>query len=238
MKNRYKLTITYLALIGFGGNKLKLTRLWWLFYIFIPKVTILQDFVELPPDDMQKLLVSNTVSIINIKISRWLSEVSGAFSCVGTLLTCCLMFRTRIWSLRWVCWAPTRTSTRRRWTVAAWPRTSTWRWPTRTSSSARGAATPATRTATRRWSRRCPCWSWTPPPWCCWAWWASSTSASRPSPHTSQHHPASPATSASSHCCFKGNWITTIRQPVKKCGKFHTKVLQIKTSFKIKSNNT
>ena len=57
---------------------------------------ILQDFVELPPDDMQKLLVSNTVSIINIKISRWLSEVSGAFSCVGTLLTCCLMFRTRI----------------------------------------------------------------------------------------------------------------------------------------------
>lgn len=34
----------------------------------------LQDFVELPPDDMQKLLVSNTVSIINIKISRWLSE--------------------------------------------------------------------------------------------------------------------------------------------------------------------
>ena len=29
-----------------------------------------------------------------------------------------------------------------------------------------------------------------------------------------------------------------IREPVKKCGKFHTKVLQIKTSFKIKSNNT
>ena len=30
-----------------------------------------QDFVELPPDDMQKLLVSNTVSIINIRIARW-----------------------------------------------------------------------------------------------------------------------------------------------------------------------
>ena len=36
----------------------------------------IQDFDELPPDDMQKLLVSNTVSIINIKISRWLSEVT------------------------------------------------------------------------------------------------------------------------------------------------------------------
>ena len=36
---------------------------------------ILQDFVELPPDDMQKLLVHNTVSIINIKIARWLNEV-------------------------------------------------------------------------------------------------------------------------------------------------------------------
>jgi len=34
----------------------------------------LQDFVELPPDDMQKLLVHNTVSIINIKIARWLNE--------------------------------------------------------------------------------------------------------------------------------------------------------------------
>jgi len=32
----------------------------------------LQDFVELPPDDMQKLLVANTVSIINIRIVRWL----------------------------------------------------------------------------------------------------------------------------------------------------------------------
>lgn len=31
----------------------------------------LQDFVELPPDDMQKLLVANTVSIINIRIIRW-----------------------------------------------------------------------------------------------------------------------------------------------------------------------
>jgi hypothetical protein len=31
----------------------------------------LQDFVELPPDDMQKLLVNNTVSIINIRIARW-----------------------------------------------------------------------------------------------------------------------------------------------------------------------
>merc|ERR1740131_494980 len=31
----------------------------------------LQDFVELPPDDMQKLLVSNTVSIINIRLARW-----------------------------------------------------------------------------------------------------------------------------------------------------------------------
>jgi hypothetical protein len=31
-----------------------------------------QDFVELPPEDMQKLLVANTVSIINIKIVRWL----------------------------------------------------------------------------------------------------------------------------------------------------------------------
>ena len=27
--------------------------------------------MELPPDDMQKLLVSNTVSIINIRIARW-----------------------------------------------------------------------------------------------------------------------------------------------------------------------
>ena len=36
----------------------------------------LQDFVELPPDDMQRLLVHNTVSIINIKIARWLNEVS------------------------------------------------------------------------------------------------------------------------------------------------------------------
>merc|ERR1719225_1621852 len=34
----------------------------------------LQDFVELPPDDMQRLLVHNTVSIINIKIARWLNE--------------------------------------------------------------------------------------------------------------------------------------------------------------------
>jgi len=32
----------------------------------------LQDFVELPPDDMQRLLVRNTVSIINIRIARWL----------------------------------------------------------------------------------------------------------------------------------------------------------------------
>merc|ERR1719312_1906737 len=31
----------------------------------------LQDFVDLPPDDMQKLLVSNSVSIINIRIARW-----------------------------------------------------------------------------------------------------------------------------------------------------------------------
>jgi len=31
----------------------------------------LQDFVELPPHDMQKLLVANTVSIINIRIVRW-----------------------------------------------------------------------------------------------------------------------------------------------------------------------
>ena len=31
--------------------------------------------MELPPDDMQKLLVHNTVSIINIKIARWLNEV-------------------------------------------------------------------------------------------------------------------------------------------------------------------
>jgi len=59
------------------------------FGIFITKTTImhayqtcikrivrfansLQDFVELPPDDMQKLLVANTVSIINIRIIRWL----------------------------------------------------------------------------------------------------------------------------------------------------------------------
>ena len=28
--------------------------------------------MELPPDDMQKLLVANTVSIINIRIIRWL----------------------------------------------------------------------------------------------------------------------------------------------------------------------
>ena len=33
--------------------------------------------MELPPDDMQKLLVHNTVSIINIKIARWLNEVSN-----------------------------------------------------------------------------------------------------------------------------------------------------------------
>ena len=41
------------------------------------KILICQDFVELPPDDMQKLLVHNTVSIINIKIARWLNEVSN-----------------------------------------------------------------------------------------------------------------------------------------------------------------
>ena len=43
-------------------------------FIFLSTL-ILQDFVELPPDDMQKLLVHNTVSIINIKIARWLNEV-------------------------------------------------------------------------------------------------------------------------------------------------------------------
>merc|ERR1719244_1898215 len=47
----------------------------------------LQDFVELPPDDMQKLLVSNTVSIINIKISRWLSEDTSLFAQMGLLGT-------------------------------------------------------------------------------------------------------------------------------------------------------
>ena len=40
-------------------------------------VAFIKDFVELPPDDMQKLLVHNTVSIINIKIARWLNEVSN-----------------------------------------------------------------------------------------------------------------------------------------------------------------
>ena len=30
-----------------------------------------QDFIELPPGDMHKLLVANTVSMINIRISRW-----------------------------------------------------------------------------------------------------------------------------------------------------------------------
>lgn len=45
--------------------------------------------MELPPDDMQKLLVSNTVSIINIKISRWLSEVSRASTRGGTSLVTC-----------------------------------------------------------------------------------------------------------------------------------------------------
>ena len=40
-------------------------------------IAFIKDFVELPPDDMQKLLVHNTVSIINIKIARWLNEVSN-----------------------------------------------------------------------------------------------------------------------------------------------------------------
>jgi hypothetical protein len=31
----------------------------------------IQDFIELPPGDMHKLLVANTVSMINIRISRW-----------------------------------------------------------------------------------------------------------------------------------------------------------------------
>jgi len=47
----------------------------------------LQDFVELPPDDMQKLLVNNTVSIINIKISRWLTEEVDLKTQMGLLGT-------------------------------------------------------------------------------------------------------------------------------------------------------
>merc|ERR1719158_1079489 len=45
----------------------------------------LQDFVELPPDDMQKLLVANTVSIINIRIIRWFHPSSD----LKTQLTLC-----------------------------------------------------------------------------------------------------------------------------------------------------
>jgi len=47
----------------------------------------LQDFVELPPDDMQKLLVSNTVSIINIRIARWFhpkTDLQTQISLCGT----------------------------------------------------------------------------------------------------------------------------------------------------------
>jgi len=47
----------------------------------------LQDFVELPPDDMQKLLVSNTVSIINIRIARWFhpkTDLKTQISLCGT----------------------------------------------------------------------------------------------------------------------------------------------------------
>eukprot|EP00090_Calanus_glacialis_P001517 TRINITY_DN11088_c0_g1_i1.p1 TRINITY_DN11088_c0_g1~~TRINITY_DN11088_c0_g1_i1.p1 ORF type:complete len:725 (-),score=121.67 TRINITY_DN11088_c0_g1_i1:197-2371(-) len=47
----------------------------------------LQDFVELPPDDMQKLLVSNTVSIINIRIARWFhpkTDLKTQMSLCGT----------------------------------------------------------------------------------------------------------------------------------------------------------
>jgi len=47
----------------------------------------LQDFVELPPDDMQRLLVTNTVAIINIKISRWLSDDSDLKLQMGLLST-------------------------------------------------------------------------------------------------------------------------------------------------------
>ena len=39
-------------------TRLYLSRIW-------------QDFVELPPDDMHKLLVANTVNIINVRIARW-----------------------------------------------------------------------------------------------------------------------------------------------------------------------
>ena len=46
---------------------------------------IFQDFVELPPDDMQRLLVTNTVAIINIKISRWLSDDSDLKLQMGLL---------------------------------------------------------------------------------------------------------------------------------------------------------
>jgi len=43
--------------------------------------------VELPPDDMQKLLVSNTVSIINIRIARWFhpnTDLKTQMSLCGT----------------------------------------------------------------------------------------------------------------------------------------------------------
>jgi hypothetical protein len=45
-----------------------------------------QDFVELPPDDMHKLLVANTVNIINIRIGRWFHPRTNLET---QLLLCC-----------------------------------------------------------------------------------------------------------------------------------------------------
>ena len=126
---------------------------------------------------------------------------------------------SRISRLRWAYLAPITTSTRRRPMRAGWRRTSTWRWTqimiellnnfywrwtTPTSSSAPGVATPVTRTDTRLWCSRWGSWSLTRPPWCCWAWWASSTSASPRPALASPPRPPSPVTSASSLCCFRG----------------------------------
>ncbi|XP_023341500.1 uncharacterized protein LOC111711390 [Eurytemora carolleeae] len=46
----------------------------------------LQDFVELPPEDMHKLLVANTVNMINIRIARWFNPKTNLES---QLSLCC-----------------------------------------------------------------------------------------------------------------------------------------------------
>jgi len=74
-----------------SGNHISQTTIMHAYQTCIKRIVrfanSLQDFVELPPDDMQKLLVSNTVSIINIRIARWFhpnTDLKTQMSLCGT----------------------------------------------------------------------------------------------------------------------------------------------------------